>query len=152
MAFLVSAPPQSISSILESTLDLIGNELDGADSGLQRRTSNAVTASQVLLSERSKVKRSIDGEDFVALDSSRPAITPFYEQISSSRVDDPKYWKSGTVNEANKNNHNKSKSHYSNKQNKAHKSRSAKGEAYKDRFSAKQDRATEDRKGKMRKA
>jgi hypothetical protein len=133
MSSIMSAP-RSISSILESTLDLIGNELDNANSGFQPTTSTAVTASKVLLSERSKLRRSIDGEDFVPLDSSRPTavITPFYEQISSSKVDDPKYWKSGTGKDANK-----SKSHDSKAQNKAHKSRSAKGESYKDRFSAK---------------
>lgn len=128
---IIMSGPKTISNLLEDALDLIGNEV-GA--------SNEVTASKQLLGERSKLKRSIDSEDFIHFDSSNKKVkeTPFLNQITGSEVEDPKYWKSGSkagsLHDIKKIKFQKG----STNQKKAQRGRKAKGEQYTDKYSAKQ--------------
>lgn len=123
--------PKTISTLLEDALDLIGNEV---------RVSNEVSASKQLLGERTKLKRSIDREDFIRFESTNKKAkeNPFLNQISSSEVDDPKYWKSanktGGLHEIKKIKFQKG----STNQKKAQRGRQAKGEQYTEKYSAKQ--------------
>lgn len=123
--------PKTISSLLADSLDLIGNEAG---------VSNEVSASKQLLGERSKLKRSIDSEDFIHFDSSNKKVkeTPFLNQISSSQVDDPKYWKStnkaGGLHDIKKMKFQKGTTN----QKKAQRGRQVKGEQYTEKYSAKQ--------------
>jgi type II secretory pathway pseudopilin PulG len=139
---------KSISNLLEDALDLIGkgDEPDSTDGAPQ------ISAAKQLLSERSKGKRGIESDDFVAFQANKkPTVAnPFMNQISSSSVDDPKYWKTAST---------KSKGSIpaktmkfamgSTNQNKSSKSRISKGEKYSDRYSAKQDNRT--KKNNLRK-
>lgn len=129
--------PKSISALLGDALDLIGSEgTDGADK------TKEISASKVLLAERSKLKRGIEDEDFVRFESAekKVKVTPFMDQISSSSVDDPKYWKSATGSA--KMDIKKMKFNVGSKgttsQNKAQKKRQQKGSDYAERYNAKQ--------------
>lgn len=133
--------PKSISALLDDALDLIGNEVaDQADK------SQEISASKMLLGERSKLKRGLDGEDFVKFEAveKKVKVTPFMEQISSSTVDDPKYWKSSSG--TGKMDIKKMKFNVGTKgstsQNKAQKKRQLKGSDYTERYNAKQTGVT----------
>lgn len=133
--------PKSISALLDDALDLIGNEVsDQADK------SHEISASKILLGERSKLKRGLDGEDFVKFEAveKKVKVTPFMDQISSSIVDDPKYWKSSTGGA--KMDIKKMKFNVGTKgstsQNKAQKKRQQKGSDYTERYNAKQSGVT----------
>jgi hypothetical protein len=143
---IIMSAGKSISNLLEDALDLIGkgDEPEGNDGAPQ------ISAAKQLLSERSKGKRGIESEDFVAFQANKkPAVAnPFMNQISSSSVDDPKYWKTS-----------KSKGSIpvktmkfamgSTNQNKSSKNRISKGEKYSDRYSAKRENIT--KKNNLRK-
>lgn len=141
--------PKSISALLDDALDLIGNEVaDQADK------SQEISASKMLLGERSKLKRGLDGEDFVKFEAveKKVKVTPFMEQISSSTVDDPKYWKSssGTAKMDIKKMKFNVGTKGSTSQNKAQKKRQQKGSDYTERYNAKQTGVT--KKDMLRKA
>lgn len=140
--------PKSISALLDDALDLIGNEVsDQADK------SQEISASKMLLGERSKLKRGLDGEDFVKFEAveKKVKITPFMDQISSSTVDDPKYWKStsGTAKMDIKKMKFNVGAKGSTSQNKAQKKRQQKGSDYTERYNAKQTGVT--KKDQLRK-
>jgi ABC-type molybdenum transport system ATPase subunit/photorepair protein PhrA len=130
----MSANGKTISNLLEDALDLIGKE--GSDS-----SKNQVSASQQLLAERSKLKRTINEEDFIAFDSQKKKVkeNPFLDQISGSVVDGPKYWNSGSSGSGTTSLAIKKIKFQGGRtnQNKATKQRQAKGVDYKDKFSAK---------------
>jgi len=141
--------PKSISALLDDALDLIGNEVSD-----QVDKSQEISASKMLLGERSKLKRGLDGEDFVKFEAveKKVKVTPFMDQISSSTVDDPKYWKSGSG--STKMDIKKMKFNVgakgSTSQNKAQKKRQQKGSDYTERYTAKQSGVT--KKDQLRKA
>lgn len=147
---LTMSAPKSISALLDDALDLIGNEV--AD---QTDKSQEISASKMLLGERNKLKRGLDGEDFVKFETveKKVKVTPFMDQISSSTVDDPKYWKSGTGNakmDIKKMKFNVGGTKGSTSQNKAQKKRQQKGSDYSERYNAKQSGVT--KKDLLRKA
>lgn len=103
----------SISDILQQTLDLIGSEestqrqsvppplYNGAQNSLHSSSElESKTASSVLLEQRKKLKQKMDeinAADFTAVATEgRPKFAPmnaYMEQVTSSDVDKPKYWK-----------------------------------------------------------
>lgn len=128
--------PKSISALLGDALDLIGSEgSDGVDK------TKEISASKILLAERSKLKRGIEDEDFVRFESAekKVKITPFMDQISSSSVEDPKYWKStsGAKMDIKKMKFNVGAKGTTG-QNKAQKKRQQKGADYTERYAARQ--------------
>lgn len=97
----------SISDILQQTLDLIGSEPTASSTtaavpafGASGAPQPAPTASSVLLEERRKLKQRMDeinAADFSGVSSDRPQVAPMsalMNQVASSSVDAPKYWKS----------------------------------------------------------
>jgi len=99
-ATIKMAAQNSISSILANTLDLIGNEaVATGDDDPTRTQSTTISASKQLLAEKNRLKRSIDVGDFIPLENNRPepSFVPMYEQISTSVVDQPKYWKNKNI-------------------------------------------------------
>lgn len=100
----------SISDILQQTLDLIGDESSQIQAtkpptsvstyGIVPPQQPAKTASSVLLEERRKLKQKmeeINSADFSAVSTeNRPKFAPmsaYLNQVASSNVDTPKYWK-----------------------------------------------------------
>lgn len=128
---------KSISSLLEDALDLIGKEGSSVEVG-----GPQISAAKQLLSERNKGKRGIENNDFIAF-AQKPkpvAENPFLSQISTSSVDDPKYWKSGAKGKVVKSAAARTAvGKHSTNQNKAAKLRQAKGEQYAERYSAKKE-------------
>ena len=100
MAFKVDATSQSIimstiSSILQDSLDLIGN---GGNDG-PANSDNKTTASATLLAEKRQRQQNAalieNLGDFVPIRSLNPtAGNPFLDQIASSTTEPPTYWKS----------------------------------------------------------
>ena len=125
---------KSISNLLEDALDLIGKE-DTLEQSAE------ISAARQLLSERSKVKRGIDNEDFISFISNKnpEPVSAFMNQISDSSVDDPKYWKSGKKTIPIKSSKNMKFTAGSTNQNKALKNRKSKGESYSERYAAKRE-------------
>ncbi len=117
---------ESLSSILANTLDIIGN----SD---KKTESHEISAASQLLSERKKLKRSIDFEDFVPFAPVKKTVptSQLLNQISVSTVEPPCTWNSGaapvmTSKQLNKKGYNK-----------VLKKSKKKGEDYKDRHSEK---------------
>jgi len=125
----------SISSLLKESLELIdscSNQLKDKSSRSDAIQQTAVSASMQLLHDRKKLKRSIEAEDFVAFDPNKKPNTStsavgnaYLDQVASSQVDEPKYWKN-----------NKTPIRRTN-QNKAKILLRSKGVDYKERFTSK---------------
>jgi hypothetical protein len=131
----------SISALLQESLELIDDSSNypndksiKSDPKLQVPSmSTAVSASMQLLHDRKRLKRSIEAEDFVAFDPNKKPNTTnisavgnaYLDQVASSQVDQPKYWKT-----------NKTPVRRSN-QNKAKTLLRSKGADYKERYSSK---------------
>lgn len=126
---------ESLSSILDQTLDIGISGPSTASSGIAK-----VSAASILLREKQKSQREILSSDFVPFNSKakQQPEKPLLAQISASSVDAPTYWKSngGTLsqgvaikNQKGKNGNNKPKAHKSHHH--------EKGEKYADRMQSK---------------
>jgi hypothetical protein len=131
----------SISALLQESLELIDHCSNYPNDKSIRSDpthqvpsmSTAVSASMQLLHDRKRLKRSIEAEDFVAFDpNKKPNITntgtvgnAYLDQVASSQVDEPKYWKT-----------NKTPIRRTN-QNKAKSLLRSKGADYKERYTSK---------------
>lgn len=129
----------SISALLQESLELIDdcsnypNDKRSDPKHQVPSMSTAVSASMQLLHDRKRLKRSIEAEDFVAFDPNKKPNTTntsavgntYLDQVASSQVDQPKYWKA-----------NKTPVRRTN-QNKAKTLLRSKGADYKERYSSK---------------
>ena len=81
----------SISTILEKTLGLIGNDLDLPDTNYSRKEQTA--ASILLLEKNSNKKQIIESNDFIPFQSQalRSDNDLYLNQIANSMKEDPKY-------------------------------------------------------------
>lgn len=91
----------SITSLLEQSLDLIGDEINKQQSG----GSSNKTAARSLIEERKKTKTVTMENSFVFQPRTKPSATggtPLLEQISGSSVAAPKYWSGASKSKAEK--------------------------------------------------
>ena len=137
---------KSISSLLEETLGLIGAEGNAGPSSGEK-----ISASKLLINERIRTKRTIESEDFIRFEPNKKKTleTPIISQISNSSVDGPKYWKTNAPTVAKREIKKMKFASGRTNQNRANKKMHAKGEAYKDKYSAKQKGV--DQKNNLRK-
>jgi hypothetical protein len=131
----------SISALLQESLELIDDKSNHRNDKSIRSDathqapsqSTAVSASMQLLHDRKKLKRSIEAEDFVAFDPNKKpnttgtsaVVNAYLDQVASSQVDQPKYWKTNKISARRTN------------QNKAKALLRSKGADYKERYSSK---------------
>lgn len=133
----------TISSLLEQTLDLIDDNIPTKNV----QSNSTISASQQLLNNRKKLQRTINNEDFIHFESTSNQIpvNPYLDQISSSSVDDPKYWKTNNQKKISTSSvvykssipSMKNQVNGRTNQNKAKALRKVKGQDYKEKFTAK---------------
>lgn len=85
------AQMSSISALLEQTLDLIAEE-GTSGNGF---SSNAKTAASMLLEEKKQMKKKLENIETTSFQFPKTdslASNPLLDQISTSRVEAPKYW------------------------------------------------------------
>jgi hypothetical protein len=129
----VEEQKESISSILERTLDLIATECEE-----NVQVSTRESAAKTLLNERLKNKRGMGHEDFVPFIpvKQQHSQSLFLDQISTSNLDAPKHWKTKKTSDEHARLF-EIGSGKSTNQNRKKKSKHTKGEDYKGKFSEK---------------